>query len=164
MINELFTMILTAAMLGVVWWDGSRYVIPNGLNLGILALFVVGCFFLPIPLVPSVAAAVGVFALGLGIFALGLMGGGDVKLLAVLSLWAGWPGAAYLIFLTALFGGALVLMVLPSRLLAPRLWPKLFPGQPLPRILTHKEPTPYGLAIATAFLFMLWTGQIGVVK
>ncbi len=162
MLTHLFTGALTIAMLGVMGYDMRYYLITNRMNLFLLALFVLAAFLLPVSFWPAVTAATCVFVLGFGIFSLGLMGGGDVKLLAVLSLWAGWPGAGYLLFLTAMCGGVLVVIILLLRAALPGVWLRLFPTRNLPRILTRKQPIPYGLAIASAFLLMLWTGQIAV--
>jgi prepilin peptidase CpaA len=102
-----------------------------------------------------------VLAVGLGLFTLGLMGGGDIKLLVVLTLWTGWTAAtAQFIFLTAIFGGLLVVVVLLMRAVLPPLWLKLRPKHNLPRLLTRKQPVPYGIAIAAAFAWLMWTGGI----
>ena len=62
--------------------------------------------------------------------------------------------------LSVLLGGALVVVVLLLRLIVP---PILFSGdptRPIPRLLTRKQPVPYGLAIAAAFLWLMWMGGI----
>lgn len=150
---------LTAAMLVVIYLDATRYVIPNWLNGLIMLMFVVGVFLLPIDLLPAVGTALLIFVIGLGIFALGLMGGGDVKLMAVLALWTGWAPATFaLFFLTAIFGGVMVAIIAPlRRILNAGRKPD---AKPLPRFFTPKEPIPYGLAIAASFLFLLWTKQV----
>ncbi len=151
-----FQLALTLAMLWVIVSDTRRYIISNKLNLVILALYTVGIFFLPTDPLLSLAAAGALLFFGLGLFALGLMGGGDVKLLVVLSLWTGWSMATVtFLMLTAISGGVLVLMILLLRFLLPPLCNKLWPQRRLPRLLTRKEPVPYGLAIAAAFLWLL---------
>ena len=155
-----FTCALTAAMLWVIWRDAAEYTISNHLNAFVLALFIVGLFVLPIAAMHAVTVAAIVFAVGLVLFNLGLMGGGDVKLIAVLSLWAGWPGTGKLLIVTALLGGLLALVLVPLRRIIPPLWLKRAPTKNLPRILTRQQPIPYGIAIAGAFLYMLWTGDI----
>ena len=147
-------------MLWVVVSDASRYIISNTLNLVLLGLYAAAAFLLPVaPVGPALGAAVLVLAVGLGLFTLGLMGGGDIKLLVVLSLWTGWSEATpQFIFLTAIFGGLLVFVVLFARFIAPSFWPVA--TKPLPRLLTKKQPVPYGIAIAAAFTWLLWTGDI----
>ena len=153
---------LSVCMLWVVVSDASRYIIPNSLNLILLGLYILALIFLPMaPPLPALGAAAIILVIGLGLFSLGLMGGGDIKLLVVLSLWTGW-GIATLqfIFLTAISGGLLVFVILPARVLLPSVWLKLRPGKPLPRLLTKKQPVPYGIAIAIAFVWLLWTDSI----
>lgn len=148
--------ILAIAMLAVIVLDISRYIIPNALNLAILLLYVVAAYMLGLPWGFSlIAAGIALFA-GLAMFSLGLMGGGDVKLLVVLMLWTGWTAATpQFIVLTAVLGGLLVVVVLILRMIAP----PFFKAR-LPRVLTRKEPVPYGVAIAGAFLYMLMTGGV----
>lgn len=147
-------------MLWVVVTDASRYIISNRLNLVVLGLYGVAVLLLPhMPVLTALATAGVVLAVGLGLFTLGLMGGGDIKLLVVLSLWTGWSETTpQFIFLTAIFGGVLVFLVLFARFIAAAIWAK--EGKVLPRLLTKKQPVPYGIAIAAAFAWLLWTGQI----
>jgi prepilin peptidase CpaA len=53
-----------------------------------------------------------VFVVGLGLFARELIGGGDVKLIAALSLWAGPDQFVWFMLVTTLAGGALSLVSL----------------------------------------------------
>lgn len=147
-------------MLWVVVTDASRYIINNRLNLVVLGLYAAAVLLLPhMPVLTALATAGIVLAVGLGLFTLGLMGGGDIKLLVVLSLWTGWSETTpQFIFLTAIFGGVLVFLVLFARFIAAAIWAK--EGKVLPRLLTKKQPVPYGIAIAAAFAWLLWTGQI----
>lgn len=147
-------------MLWVVITDASRYIISNRLNLVVLGLYVAAVALIPhMPVLTALATAGIVLAVGLGLFTLGLMGGGDIKLLVVLSLWTGWSETTpQFIFLTAIFGGVLVVVVLFARFMAAALWAK--EGKTLPRLLSKKQPVPYGIAIAAAFAWLLWTGQI----
>ncbi len=68
-------------------------------------------------------------------FAAGLLGGGDVKLLAAGSLWLGATGTGGFLMVTVLAGGLLALVFLALRL-ARRDGPE--------------TALPYGVAIATA--------------
>ncbi|MFM9889165.1 MAG: prepilin peptidase [Rickettsiales bacterium] len=161
MIATVFIVLLAIFMLAVILFDAARYIIPNNLNLAVLILYFIAVFVLPIP--PGVAlsalgAASAVLLVGLGMFALGLMGGGDVKLLAVLALWTGWSMATVnFLVLTALFGGALVVVVLLARAILPPILFKLRPTMNMPRLLVRKQPVPYGLAIAGGFSYLLAT-------
>lgn len=152
---------LTLCMVWVVVSDICLYIIPNRLNALIAVLFLLAAFTLPVAPLSALGAALIMFLVGLGLYSLGLMGGGDIKLLTVLTLWTGWSIASLqFIFLTAIFGGLLVLVVLPLRVVAPTVWRTLRPTKPLPRFLTKKQAVPYGIAIASAFTFLLWTDGI----
>jgi prepilin peptidase CpaA len=157
-----FMILLSLCMLWVVISDAWNYIIPNTLNGIIIALYVAAAIFLPIDgWLGAVGTAVLVLAVGLGLFTLGLMGGGDIKLLVVLCLWTGWDMATLnFIFLTAIAGGLLVVVVLLMRLILPPIWLKVRPTRNLPRLLTRKEPMPYGIAIAAAFAWLVWNGGI----
>jgi prepilin peptidase CpaA len=157
------TWFLGAAMLIVIVSDTLRYIIPNWLNLGILLAYVLAAVLLPSQPLWSVAAASLVLLFGLGSFSLGLMGGGDVKLLTVLVLWTGWTiSTLSFLFLTAIAGGVLVVIVLMARVLIPPFLRRNHPEKPLPRILARKQPVPYGIAIALAFLWVMYLEAVRV--
>lgn len=157
----IFFAALTCLMVLVLYFDITRYIIPNWLNALIAALYPVAVFISPEPLDWKMAlAAAGLFfTVGYVIFVLKFMGGGDIKLLTVTALWIGFSIAlAKYIMLVAVLGGLLALGIIIARRYA-----VLLPGaaeKPLPRVLQHGEPLPYGIAIAVAFLYFLWTGQI----
>ena len=161
LIPLIFVGALTLAMLLVVVLDATRYTIPNLLNLAIILLYGVAVFLLPVQPVMALAAAGIVLAIGMAMFALGFVGGGDAKLLFALTLWTGWTETTPLFFfLTGICGGVLVVAVLLLRAIVPPLLFKAHPTRALPRLLTRKQPVPYGLAIAPAFLLLLLTGKI----
>jgi prepilin peptidase CpaA len=79
-------------MLGLAaFTDVCERRIPNRLTGGLAALYPVYVLVSPIPVAwpAALGLAVVVFVIGLGLFARELIGGGDVKLIAALSLWAG---------------------------------------------------------------------------
>lgn len=165
MITGLFTVALLCAMAAVIVSDVVRYTIPNWLNGVILVLYLVAICFLPAEPLWALLAASMVFALGLVSFSFGFMGGGDVKLLFVLMLWTGWSEASLeFIFMTAIIGGVLVIGVIMLRNIVPFIFKKRFTEDRLPRLLRDKEPVPYGLAIAGAFLLVLLNGHIAMLS
>lgn len=153
---------LTALFIAVIITDATRYVIPNTLNLAILALYPV-LFFInpPEPWWTGLAAFAAMFVLGLGIFALGIMGGGDVKLMTVSMIWTGW-GMASIAFLlyTALAGGVLAIAITFVRRVIMPILVKRSPGRAIPRVFLRKQPIPYGLAVASGFLLVLYQGML----
>lgn len=158
--------ILTALMALVIYYDARYYIIPNWLNLSVIALY--GAFFLlhmPNPWWGGFAAMGIMFTLGMGMFALGIMGGGDVKLLTALMLWMGWNkvSLAFILYFS-LAGGVLAVFIIMLRRM---ILPLIFHGKmtaELPRIFVRNQPIPYGIAIAGAFLLLLHTGQVSGVR
>jgi prepilin peptidase CpaA len=146
-------------MAAAAFEDLRRLMIPNQITIALALLwpfYVVG--------EPSMSAVLGglgcaliVFVVGALCFARGYLGGGDVKLLAAATLWAGPAGIAPLLILTAVLGGALALFLLmpPGAYIATLARAKLGPGldPPGPSI---SNPVPYGIAIAGAALIVIF--------
>ena len=91
--------------------------IPNRLTGALAALYPVYVLVSPTPVAwpAALGLAVGVSVVGLVLFRRELIGGGDVKLLAALSLWAGAEQFVWFILVTTLTGGALSLLSLWNR-------------------------------------------------
>jgi prepilin peptidase CpaA len=96
--------------------DFRRLIIPNVVPAGLCVLWPLHLVTAPgLGLAAGAAAAgcaVAVFLAGAVLFSRGVLGGGDVKLLAAATLWAGPAGTPTLLVLTGLFGGLLCLFVL----------------------------------------------------
>jgi len=90
----------------------------------------------------SIACGAGLFAVGVAAFAAGILGGGDVKLLAALALWLPWQPFLSLIIIMSLVGGVLTLVA--------GAWH-------IARRQRDKLEIPYGVAIAAAGLWVLGT-------
>lgn len=131
--------------------DVTSFTIPNRITLALLLLYAAQWLTDPEPpelLIALVSAAI-VLAVGAGLFAAGLMGGGDVKLLAVSTLWVGSHGVLVFLILTSVFGGLLGLLMLTP----------LGRRMPLPAGMSEgdfsrrtRRPMPYGAAIALGAL------------
>ena len=147
-----------AALVGWAMWSDCRTLnIPNTVSVGLLALF------LPAALAGGLAwgdiglhFAVGgaVLGLGIGVFALGIMGGGDIKFMAAVSVWIGWPGVMGFILLVAVLGGVLALLALVLKRYSRRIGglsrlPWLSPD-------ATENAIPYGIAIGLAALHGLF--------
>lgn len=93
--------------------DVSAARIPNTVTLtGVVAGLVAhGALPQGLGLVASAAGAVAGLAVFLPFFALGGMGGGDVKLMAALGAWLGWPAILATALAVAIAGGVLALLV-----------------------------------------------------
>lgn len=152
---------LTALMCLVIYLDATRFTIPNWLNGLIIALYPFYVLMSPVAVnwQHGLIAFAIVLVVGFAIFAMKWMGGGDIKLLVATALWIGFSQLADYIIVVALLGGALSLLVVMLRKLAPYVL-KYSQEKPLPRLLRDGEPMAYGLAIALGFLGFLWTGNI----
>lgn len=124
--------------------DARRRTIANATNAAVALLAPAWWWTQGLRLWPDMAAQLGLAAIVLlvfaGVFAAGLMGGGDVKLIAALALWL--PALPFLAMLTAmsLAGGLVTLLVLADHRFRSR------EGRP---------EVPYGVAIALAGLLAL---------
>jgi prepilin peptidase CpaA len=159
----LFPGLLTCLMLAVVYYDLTRYLIPNWL-VGLILILYPAMWFTAthagVDVKMSVAAMAMVFAGGYIVFMLRLMGGGDIKLATVCSLWVGLPMLLDFLLWVAVGGGVLSLVLLMVRPVAPQWLAKFSKSTKIPRVLTMGEPVPYGLAIAAAFFYLMWAGKI----
>jgi len=150
---------LIFSMLAVIWFDATRYIIPNWLVGSLFLLYPMGVWMAPtvVDWQSALLAMVLVLAIGYIIFSLGWMGAGDIKLFAACALWVGMPNLVNFLFYVALLGGAFALVILVLRKTLPYIPMK---NLSLPRLLRPGQPLPYGLAIAVGFLLMLWMGKI----
>jgi prepilin peptidase CpaA len=145
-----------ALMIAAAIVDWRRRIIPNAIVAALCLLWPVDLAFArTIPLIAALEAAAGaglVFAAGAVFFARGMVGGGDVKLLAAASLWSGAAALPALLMLTALLGGVLALAALIPLALA-----RLGGGgrsSETPPAAALTVPIPYGVAIAGAALIV----------
>jgi len=86
--------------------------IPNWLTGGVAALYPLYVLVSPMPIVwlGALAVAAAVFLFGFVLFARQKIGGGDVKLIAAVTLWAGLDHLALFALVTSLAGGGLALV------------------------------------------------------
>lgn len=140
--------------------DLRRLVIPNALPLSVCVLWPL--YIAPTASLLSAAGAVGcaaiIFIAGALCFSRGFLGGGDVKLLTAVTLWAGPGLTPSLLVVTGVLGGALALLLLvpPCAHLATLARVKLGPAtdpEPSHRLTT---PVPYGIAIAAAAMLVIF--------
>jgi prepilin peptidase CpaA len=139
---------LCALLIWAAASDMQRYIIPNRICLSLVVLYPAYAIGLaPAEVGIAAAIAVGVFAFGAGLFAFGIMGGGDVKLLAAVSLWAGSAYFPVFAVLTAAAGGVLALSWHP-------VLRYFFPAAALARAANGRPAIPYGAAIAVGGVFV----------
>jgi len=105
---------LAGLLIAAAWQDLRTLHIGNALSAAVAALFgvwsVIGMMsdtYTVVAFGLSVACAASLFVLGAVAFAAGVLGGGDVKLLAAVGLFAGPALIVDLLLVTALSGGLL---------------------------------------------------------
>lgn len=132
LIGLLAILLLIAAVV-----DVRTFTISNRLNLAIALLAPLFWWSVALPFWPNVAVqvamAVAVFALLAAAFYAGVMGGGDVKLAAALTLWFSPAATIRFLVLMSIAGGVLTLLLLAIHKMRKK------PGRP---------EIPYGVAIA----------------
>ena len=145
--------VVGATMVAAAAYDVLTLTIPNWISLALLAFFPV------LALVGGLgwhelawhgALALGALAAGIAAFASGIVGGGDAKLFAVLSLYMGPRAIAPYVVDVAIAGGVVAMLFL--LLHQPRLeeWTRHSPL--LARIVARGMAIPYGVAIVVGGL------------
>ena len=118
--------------------------ISNWKNAAIALLALPWWFAMGLDPWPDMAIQLGialiVFALFAAAFHFGMMGGGDVKMIAALALWFPFGQLVTMLIVMSLAGGAITLLMLIDK------WARRTGTQP---------EVPYGIAIAIAALLML---------
>ncbi len=155
--------VLTFLMLMVLVYDVSRYVIPNWLVLLILALWpamILWSAAETVDWITAILAGGAAFAIGFAMFAAKMIGGGDVKLLAVCCVWTELDALAPYLMAVAVIGGIMSLLLLFLRPTIAFMIAREKEPPALPRVFLQGEPVPYGVAIALGFLIVLWLGKI----
>jgi len=139
--------------------DLRRLVIPNTIVLALCVLWPLHLATAPtISLAGSAGAALcaaAVFAGGALLFSRGLMGGGDVKLFTVATLWAGPGLTPALLVVTAFLGGLLTIA-----LLSPLALRAAFAPAATARA-ARRISVPYGVPIAAAALIVTIPPNLG---
>ena len=110
----------------------------------------------------ALGCALAVFAVGAVLFARGWLGGGDVKLLAAATLWAGPAATPALLVYTGVLGGVMALCLLMPFAAELAATARLMLG----RVAAGPEngpavPVPYGIAIAGAALIVVLSPLFG---
>jgi prepilin peptidase CpaA len=133
--------ILVVALVAGAVEDALRLRISNITSLVVLASGICAAVIEgpSISLWQNAAVFVGILMLGTAAFAAGMLGGGDVKLLAASAIWVDLRHAVWLLVLIFLAGGVLALLYLLSR---------PFRAQQSKRI-------PYGIAIAVGAIAII---------
>ncbi|QPQ55898.1 prepilin peptidase [Allosphingosinicella flava] len=143
-ISYLLLGLLIAMLIAAAIWDLRSRTIPNGLNAAIALAAIPYWLSLGLSFWPAMAVQAGiallVFILFAIVFALGAMGGGDVKMVAAVSLWLA-PGATLTMLLVMSLAGGVLTLVMVA-------------GHHLTKSRKRLE-IPYGVAIAFAGIWVV---------
>ncbi len=137
-------------MLAAALSDFKKLKISNKLCLALVAMFPFYALTADgdVAWLQHLAVAGVVFSVGFALYTLGMLGGGDVKMLAAAALWAGPKLIATLLIYTTLAGGVLALAFAGAALLRALLNARRNTQESLQEMPWHKAPVPYGMAIA----------------
>lgn len=140
--------------------------IPNSLPAIVAASFLAASVASPerVDLIGGLWVSGLIFAVGFVGFAFGKIGGGDVKLMAAMGLWAGPAAAMDFLVITGLAGGALALLYLLPEVANALAWLRMAAERRVPALRALAAQTtvqthglPYGVAIAAGGIFVLWS-------
>lgn len=162
LINQFLFSAIAGLSLTAAISDLRVYRIPNWLTAGIAALYPLHVLMSPVP-VPwawSLGLAAGIFVIGIPLFVAGYMGGGDVKLMAALSLWAGPAYILDFLFITAIAGGVMALVV-TTRLKTILAYAFDSAGRTAWRDKLLADVLPYGVAIAVGGTYVAIMRLVG---
>jgi prepilin peptidase CpaA len=147
---DIFGILLAVLLLIAAWGDYRTRTIANEVN-ATIALLAIGWWWVSgETLYPDIALriglALGLFAIFAGLFMLGMMGGGDVKMIAALALWLPFPALLTMLAVMAIAGGAITLFLMIRRRFRPN----------------EEGPieVPYGIAIAAGGLWIIANGLL----
>lgn len=151
---------------GLLAWavvsDFLRLTIPNRIPIGLVALYAFHVVAEPGPVdwTGGLMMAAAVFAVGVVLFRFRLMGGGDVKLMSAVALWAG-PSAifGFLVF-TGVAGGVMSLVALTRWRTVASYALRVVAGRDFTDVAGDRQ-IPYGAAIAVGGAYValaLWGG------
>lgn len=148
-----------ACVIGLLCWaafsDFLKFIIPNWVCAAIAALYPLYVLAAAprVDWAGGVACGGIVFALGFVFFVLRLTGGGDVKLLSAVAMWAGPQFVLPFLIVTAFAGGVVSLTTL-MRVLPGRLRPAGRVGFSMRESPAMRERVPYGVAIAVGGVYV----------
>lgn len=149
-----FIVLLSAAAIS----DVRKLTIPNSYCLGIVLCYP---FFVLAPAQPvdwlgGLLVGGGLLVVGFILFTTGRVGGGDAKLLAATSLWAGPGLIVEFVLLTALAGGGIALLLyIRHRLARSPSLAALSASEASPDFA--QQPMPYGVAIFAGGVYVAFT-------
>ncbi len=154
----MFELFALAAFAGLVLYaacsDVARLIIPNWVSIALVAIFPIAALIAGAPWMDvgmHILFGAIVLAIGFVLFQFNIIGGGDAKLLAAVSVWTGV--AAFMPFFVwmVIAGGVMALALLTARQLIPA---GSYPGI-VEHLLKKQNGIPYGVAIMIGALMAI---------
>ncbi len=156
LIETILFFVLPVLLAGACFSDLFSMRISNKLCLSVFALF--GVFAILASMAPAVVMwhiLAGMIALSasFALFALGVIGGGDAKFVAAVSVWIGFNQLVEYLAVASVLGGILTFAILFFRKY--HLPPRLIVIPWINRLHDAKSGIPYGIALGAAAMLML---------
>ncbi len=104
----------------------------------------------------SVAIATVILMVCIAFFALGVMGGGDVKLIPAVALWAGPSHILHYLFITAVAGGIIAVIIIVRNRIKASKYHKSSGNINLSMAEKKTSAVPYGVGIAIGGLYVAY--------
>lgn len=155
--SAIFALVFPLSLIAGAISDIVRYEIPNSLPVVLLVGYLAYAFdsgaswnFIG----TNLAVGLAVLLAGAVLFRYGLLGGGDIKLMAAATPWLGWSELPWFLLWVALWGGVLAATAIGIK------W--LFRGKSVSgpqwwrRLCSSDGGMPYGVAICAGGLFTFW--------
>ncbi|MHA1538572.1 MAG: A24 family peptidase [Alphaproteobacteria bacterium] len=162
LIHQLVIAVFAGVLVVAAAGDFRSFRIPNSLVLSILVLYPAHVIAAPGPVAWGYALVFSfvILAVGAGFFAANMMGGGDVKLMAAVSLWAG-PQHLLSFFVITLAVSMLVACAMAARMAAADTrsaqgWSVMAVVSNFRHVPILKMSVPYGVGISAAGLYIAW--------
>jgi len=156
----LFVVVFLGLVLVAAVSDIQSMTIPNWVSIALAVVFPVAALTAQMSWAEiglHAATGVVVFLAGFALFAMGVLGGGDVKVIAAASVWTGTAALAPFAFWTTAAGGVLALVMLLARKAAKA--EETHPAY-LRRLLDPAKGIPYAVAIAVGAIASLPTQPV----
>ncbi|WP_321397462.1 A24 family peptidase [Emcibacter sp.] len=162
MLTTTVVFIFSGLMIWAALSDIRHYILSNRLCLVVLFLYPVFLIALYMDngsiafsyVGWSVLIALVIFGIGMIFFALNVMGGGDVKLIPVVALWAGPSLVLNYLMIMSLTGGLLAATILARNRLIASKAAKSSENINFPVAQTENAKVPYGVGIALGGLYV----------
>jgi prepilin peptidase CpaA len=154
----MFEFLALAAYAGLLVYaacsDIARLIIPNWVSIALAAAFPVAALIAGAPLGGvglHLLFGFAVLAIGFALFQFNIIGGGDAKLLAAVSIWTGYSAFIPFIMWTVIAGGILAAALMAAR--------QFMSAETYPAAVTHllkkQNGIPYGVAIMVGGLLAI---------